>query len=525
MTTTPIGEPLAGWKDLSELRPTLSARELHFEQKKRVVGLLLGPALFLSTLFVPPLADISALGMRTVAVFLWTVIWWICEPIPIPVTSFLSMALLVLCGIYPLEQAFGFWANWVNIFLIGAFVIGHAMNSQGLNRRFACKVISLEIIRGSVWRLLVVFLTAAALFSAVSSNVVTTLVFMAVGLGLLERMKVRPGDPFGGIFIMCIAWAADVGGIGTPVGSPPNLIAIGMAESVLKYRVGFLPWVWVGIPVMLIGLAMMFLVIRFALRSSMPTWQLSRDSALEELRQMGPMSRGEKIAAGALFTALALWMLPDVLPAIIGRDSATTRWVQNYLSWPVVSILVATALFLIPVNAKESRFAVNWTEAVRSVEWGTLALIAAALALGTAIGSPTVGLGKFFSRSVAGIADPGVSPYWFVGLCVLVTVVLTNFMSNNATISAVGPIALSIASSPGSGVNPVALIVAVGMGSSMAFALPSATPPVALVFASGYVRIVTLFKNGILLAAACILVTTFITYSVADWVFPWPLPH
>lgn len=164
----------------------------------------------------------------------------------------------------------------------------------------------------------------------------------------------------------------------------------------------------------------------------------------------------------------------------------------------------------------------TWTEAVGGIDWGTLAFIAAALALGDAIGSPTVGLGNLFSRWAAALADLGTSPYLFAGTAVAFTVFLTNFISNNAAVSIAGPIALSIASNPGSDVNPVALVVAIGMGSSMAFALPSATPPVALVFASGQVNRVTMLKNGALLALISVFITTFLGYSIGSWLFPWP---
>lgn len=495
--------------------------EPRFEQRRRLLGLFLGPLLLIIAAMVGPPSGVPSAGMLSLGIFLWTITWWILEPMPIQATAFLSMALLVLCGIFPLERAFGYWANWVNIFLIGAFIIGQAMNIHGLNRRFAYRMLSFRFIRGDPWRLLLMFLTGTALLSTVASNVVTTLIFMAVGLGLLESLKVERGGPLSTSFIMCVAWAADLGGIVTPVGTPPNMIAIGLLEP-LGYRVGFLKWTMVGFPVMALGMAAMFLIIRFVIRPEMKRLQVPAELIAERAKQLGPMSRGEKISAAALSSALILWVLPDILSIFLGQGHKIYEWLQARLSWSVVAILVAMALFLIPLDRETWRPAITWTEAVKGIEWGTLAFIAAALALGDAIGSPTVGLGNLFSRGAAAMADLGTSPYLFAGTAVAFTIFLTNFISNNAAVSITGPIALSIASNPGSNINPIALVVAIGMGSSMAFALPSATPPVALVFASGQVNRVTMLKSGALLALISVFIVTFLGYGISSWLFPWP---
>jgi len=506
------------WKDFSEMAPSLSPAELRFEKRRRLAGLLLGPALFLVCLAVNPLEHVTPVGMRTLGVFVWAVVWWVSEPIPIPATSLFSIALLVVCGIVSAEEAFNYWANWVNIFFIGAFIIGHATSLHGLTRRFAYRMIASRLLGNSPWGLLVLFGVGPALLSAVLSNVVTTMIFLSIGLGLVETLGLPREGRYGEALFLCIAWGAALGGILTPVGSPPNLIIIGLMEP-LGYRPGFAQWTLACLPVVLAGMIAMFVVIRFVLRPEMGSWKVSPDFVREELRKLGPLSPGEKIAGGALLVAIFLWVLPDVAVVSLGRTHPASAWLRGHLDWSVSAILVATSLFLLPVDWPKRKFAMTWPEAVKGIEWGTLSLIAAALALGNMIAHRTLGLGEFFAQSLSSLAGTGTSHYLFVAVSVLFTIVLTNLASNIAISSMMG--ALTLAVGPALGVNPIALMVSVAVASSMAFSLPMATPPNAIVFASGQIRIGSMFKSGLILSLLCALLILLLGFPVAGWVFPW----
>jgi sodium-dependent dicarboxylate transporter 2/3/5 len=478
-------------------------------EKRQSVSLFLGPALFALACLSPTWPETSDLGMRTLGIFLWIVTWWIGEPIPLPATSFLAMTLLAVCGIMSPSRAFGYWAHWVNLFLIGAFLIGHAMNQHGVGRRFAARMLALRFIRGDPWRLLIVFLTAAALLSSVASNIAVTIVFMTLGIELLKSMRIEPGDRFGELLILGVAWAAGIGGIGTWIGTPPNLIAIGVLER-SGHQVGFLQWILIGYPVLIAQLLVMFALLRVLVRPK----ELALRIPENPLGERPPLSRGEIVSVSALLTALALWMVPDLAPLLVGRHHWFSTWAQRALSLPVVSLLVASALFLIPLRWRAREFVLTWPEAVRGIEWGTLALIAAALALGDALGDPVVGLGRLFAQGAMWLTHMDPSPFLFVGLNVALATLLTQFLSNNAVISALGPLVLSISAHMSGIVSPTAVLVTVAMASSMAFALPSATPPVALVFASGYVRMPTLITYGALWSLISILVLTFVGYTI-----------
>lgn len=503
------------WTGLAELAPRLSELEVRFEKRRRFAGLVAGPLLFVVAAAIPPLAHVTPVGMRTLGVFLWTITWWICEPIPIPATSLLSMALLVLCGILTVDAAFSTWANWINIFLLGAFVIGHAMNVHGLTRRIAFRVASSALIAGSPWRMLVFFGLGAAILSSVVSHVVTTMVFLSIAVGLANSLRLERGSRYAEALFLAIAWGSNLG-VGTPVGAPTNLIAIGMASS-MGHRVGFLQWMAIALPVLVVSLGAMFLVIRYVVRPEID-WTLTSSFLDAEVRTLGPLSRAERVAGGAFAVALILWMLPDLVPLVApgGRQHPVSLWVMRHLDWSVSAIVVATALFLIPIDRKNHRYAMTWEEATRGIDWGTLSLIAAALALGNAIAHRSLGLGQLLEASISSFVTSSGSQFLFVAAIITFTVIVGSFVSNLAIVSLAG--ALVQATAPAAGVNPIALLVAVALAANMDFALPIGTPPSAMVFASGYVRIGTMVKGGSILALLSIPLVSLVGFYMARWV-------
>lgn len=509
------------WKDLSELAPQLTEGEIRFEKKKRVVGLVLGPACFAAALLSPPLEQVTPLGMRTLALFTLAIVWWISEAVPIPVTSLLVMPLSVILGILPYEKAFGYWSNWTVIFLLGAFILGHAMQLHGLTRRFSLSLVASRLVGGSPWRLLVIFLIANTVVTGFISNSVSAVLFLSMGLGLLATLRIQPGSAYGMAMFLGIAWATNIGGVLTPSGTPTNMIAIGLAQP-LGYRIGYLQWIFTTFPFTLIQMIAMFAVLRFYIPREEINRELDQESIRAELKRLGPFSRGEKFAAWTLGVTLFFWILPDIAPLFLGPTHPVSVWLLARLNWAVVALLIPSCLFVLPTDWKARKFAMTWDEAVRNIEWGTMALVAGALAVGEMVASREYGLGTFFASSVSSVAGPETSRYVFLLIAITLAVVLTNLATNVAVISMLGPIALSVA--PGLGLNPIALIVTLSIASCVGYSTPMANPPCAIVFASGYVRILPMFQRGLVLAGIGILLLSLVGYPVADWMLPWPLP-
>lgn len=517
------------WSGLPELALHLTDAEVRFEKQRRLFGLIAGPTAFVLCVLAPPLPDVTDVGMRTLGIFVWTVLWWVCEPIPIPTTSFLAMALLVFCGVQTVAEGFATWANWINIFLLASMIIGHATSVHGLTKRIAYTMVASPLVAARPWRLLLLIGWSVALMSSILSHVVTTMLFLSIATGLAETLELKKYPGYAEALFLSIAWGSNLG-ILTPVGAPPNLIAIGFAQQ-LGYRIGFLEWIVACLPVFLLSMTAVFLVIRFVLRPEMPKWDVTPESVREQIDKLGPMTRAEKIAGSVFLTAIFLWMLPDLVPLAIdamqrlgltetaGATHPWTVWLRRHLDWSVSAVFMATALFLIPVDWSKREFAMNWDTAVKGIEWGTLALIAAALSLGGAIASPTVGLGTFLGAVISPLTATGASELILVFVLVSFTIIVGSFISNIAIVGMVGAIVLAI---PPGTVNPIALMVSVGMAASFDFALPIGTPPSAMVFASGYVRIWTMARAGAILSVIGIIIVSLIGFYMVNWVIPWP---
>jgi sodium-dependent dicarboxylate transporter 2/3/5 len=503
------------WQGLAEIAPRLSAAEVQFEKRKRLIGLWLGPLLFLVTLAIEPLQEVTPVGMRTLGIFLWTVTWWVSEAIPIPATSLASMAMLVLCGVLSVEAAFSSWSNWVCIFLIGASIIAHAMNVHGLTHRIAYRMASSRFVGANPWRLLMAFGLASAVMSSVLSHVVTTMIFISIATGLMRTLGFAQGSRYAEALFLAIAWGSNMGVV-TPVAAPTNLIAIGIAQS-MGYRIGFLQWVAICLPVFTITLIAMFVVLRYVIRPEMPDLGSSAASLGDEVRKLGTMSRGEVMSGLVFLVAMLLWILPDVLSLVLpgGRQNPVSVWTARHLDWSVTASLMAASLFVIPLDWKSRRFVLTWDEAVKAVEWGGLFLIAAALALGNTIASRTLGLGGFFEQVMSSVVTSG-GQFMFVLGVIAFTVIVGSLVSNIAIIGMVGALIPVVA--PAAGVNPAALLVAAAIAANMDFALPVGTPPSAMVFASGYVRIGSMVRGGSILALFSIPLIATLGFYLASWV-------
>jgi sodium-dependent dicarboxylate transporter 2/3/5 len=382
-------------------------------------------------------------------------------------------------------------------------------------------MVSFRFIGGNPWRLMVMFLIGAALLSAVASSTVTTVIFMAIAMGLLKALDISPGSRYGEMLILSTAWAALLGGIITPAGTPPNLIGMGMISESLDYQMGFGRWVLVGFPMALASGAVMLAVLWFSVKDELKTVRFDPVVLREEYRRMGAPSKGEKIAGLGLASAIVLWLLPDAASITLGSQHPVAAWILEHLNVATVALLIACLMFLIPVDWKERKFAITWNQAAEGIEWGTLALVAGALGIGQALASPTVGMGGYFSTALGGVAGPGSSPFLPLTAAVVFTVFLTSFISNNAAISIVAPVLVSLGSAPDSTLNPIAAVVAVAIASSMSFILPCSTPATAIVFGSGYVRILTMFNRGLIIASVGALLCVSLTYLLADFIFPW----
>ncbi|MFQ5537150.1 MAG: SLC13 family permease [Gemmatimonadota bacterium] len=468
-------------------------------------GLFLGAAAFVVMLLLPEPSGLSVAGWRTAAVAVLMAVWWMTEAIPIPATALLPLALFPSLGILSASQASAPFANELIFLFMGGFFLAVTMERWGLHKRIALKIIS--VVGTSPSRIILGFMLATAFLSMWISNTATTAMMLPIGLAVGELF--RPQDKEGpyefGISLMLgLAYAASIGGVATLIGTPPNAVMAGAASEMLGVEVGFMQWMGVGVPVAAVMLPVTWLLLT---RLLFPPGNLTGDAASiiqSERDALGPASRGEKIT-GAVFALTALaWVLRS--EKTIG--AVTIPGLETFAPFvrdSTIAIAASVALFLIPVNWKEGKFCLDWDTA-RRIPWGILVLFGGGLSL--AVAMDQTGLAAWIGNSVSAMG--GVPALVVVAAVAALVVYLTELTSNVATTSMAMPVMAGAAA--GLSMEPLLLMATAALSASMAFMLPVATPPNAIVFGSGYITIPQMVRAGFLLNLCAIVLVTTLAY-------------
>jgi sodium-dependent dicarboxylate transporter 2/3/5 len=469
--------------------------------------------------------DLEPVQHRLAAVLVFVIAYWITEAIPIPVTAVLGLALCVLIDAVPppeegdtaADVVFGAFSSSTIFLFIGGFIIAEAMMVHGLDRRFAFRVLSLPGVGSSTYRVVIAFGAIGALLSAFISNTAATAMLFPIGLGIVGTLAARvsdaaEGDPdperlrFATALMLMIAYGASVGGLLTPIGSPPNLIGREFIEEETGTRISFFEWVLTAAPIVFA----MFLALCFVLLAlNRPEARSLPDAGRyisEQRAKLGPLSRGERMTLIAFATAVVLWIVPGAVGLIAGDDSALYDDVLNRLDEGVVAIVAASLLFILPLNWRERKFTLNWNQATR-IDWGTILLFGSGIALGTLLSD--TGLAKVVGDSLADAL--GVSSLLSITIiAVVIAVLISETTSNTASAAIVVPIVIPIAAS--AGVEPMIPALAAVFAASYGFMLPVSTPPNAIVYGSGMVPITKMVRSGVVFdVLGAILITAGVT--------------
>ncbi|MHB8971599.1 MAG: SLC13 family permease [Pirellulaceae bacterium] len=473
----------------------MSDPEARFERARRTHGLWLGPATFVLAWFLP-LPALSTEAHRLLAVMSLVVVWWVTEAIPIPATALVGAALAVICGITNATDAFAPFASPTVFLFIGSFIIGQAVSTHQLDRRLAMSLLSFTLVRGSIGRIRIAFGLLCLGVSAWMSNTATMAMMLPVAVGVLTAAGVanRRGSPsYASGFLLTIAYAASIGGIITPVGTPPNLITLGLLDKLAGVKINFLTWMLLMTPLALaLGTAMLVAGTRL-----FPTpAEGSRDASdyLQGVeRRLGVWTRGQRNCAFAFGVAVVLWVTPGALAAFGLGDLPWVKILTGRLDEAVVAVVAASLLFVLPVNWRERQFTIGWSEASK-IDWGTILLFGGGLSLGRLMF--VTGLAEYVGHTV--VAWSGVESLWGVtAMAAALGILLTEITSNTAATNMLVPVVISIAQA--NGVSPVAPALAACLGASMAFMLPISTPPNAIVYGSGLIPITAMLRFGIVL--------------------------
>jgi len=475
-------------------------------------GLLAGPVVAIALYFVLPHLggeNLSHAGKATLACIVLMSVWWLSEALPIQATALVPLVLFPILGIADIKKAAAPYADEVVYLFLGGMLLGVAMERWNLHKRFALWTILAVGTRPD--RLVAGVMVASAAISMWVSNTATAVMMLPIGMsivGLIGHRLDEPGgkhkENFAKAMMLGIAYAATIGGIGTVIGTPPNAVAAGFIKKTYGVELSFLEWIKVGVPIMLIFLPATWLIlVKVICPFRAERLEGVHDVIRQELRDLGPPRAGEMLTFTVFVLTAAAWIFAKPLgrgmSELIGRDIQFAD--------ATIAIACALALFLIPVNFRKREFLLDWPSASR-VPWGVLLLFGGGLSLAAAVS--TTGVDTFIGSLFGGIH---VHPFLLVLIVTTVVVFATEVGSNTAIVTIFLPILAPAAAKLG--VHPYMLIFPIAIGASYAYMMPTGTPPNALVFASGYLRVADMARAGILLNILSIVLITLYTYFVA----------
>ena len=476
----------------------------------KAFGLILGPILAILIYNFPHPKTLSIEAWQTIAITILMITWWMTEAIPIPITALMPLIAVPILNIAPMKEVASSYGNPIIFLFLGGFLLALAMERWKLHIRIALNIIAFVgthpngIVAG--------FMLATAFLSMWMSNTATTVMMLPIALSVITLLqkdqKIDQSGKGYRHFYLClmlgIAYAANIGGTATLIGTPPNVIFSGFMLDQYNVDIGFLQWSLLGLPFASIMLILTWLFLTKILHPNhLGELHGGKKLILKELEALGKMTRGEKIILCIFCLTAFLWIL---------RPTLKTWFPTSDITDSTIAIFGATLLFIIPVQWKKQIFVLDWKASER-LPWGVLLLFGGGLSLASTLSNTGVidWIGDLITQL------DSWSFFW-IGL-VIITIVLfmTELMSNMALTAIFLPVAAALAIAFKQ--NPLITTIPITFAASCAFMLPMATPPNAIVFASGHVTIPQMARTGILLNMLAIMMITLLSYSLLLYIF------
>ena len=466
------------------MQEVTSEAEARFEQLRKRIGLWLAPlvgvALWLAPLPLSPAAHTLA------AIFVFTILLWMTEAVPMPAAGLIGPILLVLGGVAPMDKAFAAFAHPVVFLFLGSFLLALGMQKHGLDRRIASALLAIPAVSRSPMTLLASFGVLTAVLSMWMSNTAITAVMLPIALGILRTEK---NAAFSSALVLTIAFAASIGGLATPVGTPTNLVALGQLKAFGLQKPDFLGWMKLGLPLTFALMAVLLVVMRFSIGKHTT---LSAIAAAPQQK----LTRGEVNTAVVFACAIALWLIPGVAEMLGFGQLRVTAWMKANVAEELIGLCAGVLLFVLPTDLRVHKFTLDWRDTA-SVDWGTLLLFGGGFALGQQI--KETGLARAIGDGVA-VWMNHPSEGFLIAVAITISIALSEATSNVASANVMVPLMIGIAQSTGA--DPQRVALATCLACSLGFMLPISTPPNALAYGTGMVRIPTMMRYGLALDVA-----------------------
>lgn len=452
---------------------------------KKVNSIIFGILLSVITYFLADLLPLEEEGKRCLAVVILMVSWWVSEAVSLAVAALLPVALFPLLDITTLAEATKPYSHPIVFLFLGGFILGLTLEKWNLHLRIALRIIKVTGLKPD--GIILGFMLATFLLSMWISNVAATVMMLPIALSILSVTKEKYGEQkgftkFGFSLIVCIAYSANIGGITTIIGSPPNAVMVGFMKSNYQLDISFLDWIVIGLPFAAILLMAAYVIlVKVISPSRLPRLEEVEVLLQNQIARLGPVSRPEKRVGLIFLITASLWIFRPLI----------TNALSINLSDPLIAIFMSVMVFVTPSGNGDHSFLMKW-EDTKNLPWGMLILFGGGLSMaGTLIDTGVV-------EWIATIFDSGtrsVSYFLLFGIIVASMVFLTELMSNLALTTLFLPIVTAIAVTMDQA--PAEIAMAITMASSCCFMLPVATPANAVVFGSGYLKVKDMVKAGV----------------------------
>lgn len=492
---------------------------------KQRIGLLLGPVLFLMTLAIPePQSMVDAAGEKGVAAIsplvalgtlLWVLAWWVTECVPLGVAALVPPLVFSIAGILSWSTSLTSFTNPIIWIFMAGFVLAACFRKWELDRRIAIRLGSMYKGRNPMVAAFFVAALPVFILTLTGSITASTSVVFPFLIAYLSMANVKPGGRYSEACMLVLAQAATAGAMLLLISTPPNLIA---KETVEAYSptesITFLDWLFVGTPHAFIGLVVAWFVVFKVLR---PKEEIEVDSQrLAAARtQLGRMSTGEKVVAGLLLVAISLWILPSAVKAIATYDPSLEP-LSSDLSKIMPEAMPAVLVILLAGIIRIKREPLlKWDEIARGIDWNVVFLFGGGIALG--LGLESSGFAGWLAGVVKDSLGDDPSEWSIYAVSCLLGFALTYAASNTAAALITCPLAATLAL--GAGMSPVAPVVGAALACSVSSAIPSTTPPMAIVYSSGYVKIWSMFKVGVISDVIRIVALILVGFPLVNLVY------
>ncbi len=469
---------------------------------KSFLSLALAPALallcWLAPLGFPPEVQ-KLMGVMILVVF-----WWLFSDFPLHISGIIGTVLAAVIGIAPLKTVLSGYSHPLIFLFMGGFIFAKALEIKSLDKRFALYFLGSKIVNSQTNRLIIGLLFLSYFLSMWLSNTATTAILLPISLGILAQLgfdsKVAKG-----CILLGVSYASSIGGITTPIGSTPNVLAIGLLKDNSSHSFDFISWMLKMAPLSFT----LFIILTLIILSQLKDLKKTIDTSFiqDELDSLGALARDQKMIISIIGLTIFLWLIPGLSKIFFGLTHPVPLWFKDHLPEASVALLMSSLIFILPSANKDQKYLLSWKEGSQ-IDWGTLLLFGSGLSLGKLMF--TTGMAKILGEQLIALTS-NASPFLLMLVLVFATIFATELVSNTATANLLLPIIIS--STKLLGLDSVAFSLAIATSCSLAFMFPVATPPNAIVYGSGLIELKQMARFGLIFNLLfCLIVTIYFSY-------------